>query len=255
MSREQETKTSEAIFHDARLQSANSAERSEQGKYYWTVQRWDDRFWKTVQQYSTGKRVLEIGCFNGRRTLEVALLAREVFAIDIAPKAVEITRAQVEKCELSNVTVLLGDAERLQFDDGTIDTVFCSGVIHHVDTEKALREIYRVLVPGGYAIFREPLAHNPLINAYRRLTPGVRTLDEHPLTMTDLSAMRRIFDYASFEFFGLLSLTAAPLRHFPFASVLRGALNYLDDRLFNNRIFGRYCWQANILLGKLGGKD
>jgi hypothetical protein len=50
------------------------------------------------------------------------------------------------------------------------------------DLSLACSEIARVLRPGGPAIFVEPLGHNPLINAYRKRTPALRTVDEHPPT-------------------------------------------------------------------------
>jgi ubiquinone/menaquinone biosynthesis C-methylase UbiE len=248
--RAQETKANEALFHDLRLEAGDFDQRAPQGKYYWTVQYWDDRFWDTVQRYAIGKRVLEIGCFNGHRTVEIASLAREVVAIDIAPRAIEITASEIKKHRCSNVTVLLGDAEQLQFNDETMDAIFCTGVIHHVDVERSLGEIYRVLAPGGHAIFREPLAHNPLVKLYRALTPKARTVDEHPLKASDLDVMKKLFGKAHFDYFGMLALLSTPLRNSAAGPYVRHALLKIDELLFNNRWLGKYCWQVNVVLEK-----
>ena len=56
-------------------------------------------------------------------------------------------------------------------------------------SEAALRELHRVLKPGGTAYFAEPLATNPLIQAYRRVTPQFRTPDEQPLELAKLPAL------------------------------------------------------------------
>jgi hypothetical protein len=47
----------------------------------------------------------------------------------------------------------------------------------------------KILQPKGKAIFIEPLGHNFLINLYRRLTPNIRSADEHPLLAKDLKIM------------------------------------------------------------------
>lgn len=246
----QDTKDREADFHNTRLSGNEDHNRVEQSKYYWVTDTWNTRFWETIERHSRGKRVLEIGCFSGERTIKIASVAAKVYAIDISSAAVEITSARARALGLLNVEVAVGDAETLQFEDGTLDVVFCAGVIHHVNVNTTLREIYRVLAPAGRAIFREPLAHNPLLAIYRRLTPNARTADEHPLRTADLRAMSRVFDGASFDYFGMLALVATPLRGTRFGKLFRSALVSLDNLLFNNFLLGRYCWQVNIVLNK-----
>ena len=56
-----------------------------------------------------------------------------------------------------------------------------------------MREIRRVLRPGGRGVFLEPLWHNPLLRLGRRLTPSARTPDEHPLTEQDWELCHSIF--------------------------------------------------------------
>ena len=50
------------------------------------------------------------------------------------------------------------DVHEIPFDDNTIDVVFCNHVMEHVEDDlKAMREIYRVLNPGGWAIVQSPV--------------------------------------------------------------------------------------------------
>src|SRR2546428_3563421 len=160
MAPDEDIKHREAHFHDSRLLKRELGDRVAQSKYYWSVESQDDCFWQTVQTHASHKRVLEIGCFDGSRTLKLAAIADKVFAIDISPVAVALTLSQVQGLRLANVDVRLGVAEKLDFLDASLDVVFCAGVLHHLHVEATLREIYRVLSPGGHAIFREPLAHN-----------------------------------------------------------------------------------------------
>jgi SAM-dependent methyltransferase len=104
------------------------------------------------------------------------------------------------------------NAEALDFPDASFDRVCGSGILHHLDLNKAYAEIARVLRPNGYGIFLEPLGHNPLINWYRRRTPQMRTEDEHPLLKSDLALARDYFSDIRSRFFHFAALGAVPLR-------------------------------------------
>lgn len=86
------------------------------------------------------------------------------------------------------------DAHYLEFDDNSFDAVFGFGILHHLDYEKALDEIWRVLRPGGVMIFNEPLDVNPVGVLVRMATPAARTPDEQPLKLSHLNLFRDRFD-------------------------------------------------------------
>ncbi len=106
-----------------------------------------------------------------------------------------------------------------------------------------------MLRPAGVGLFTEPLGHNPAINAYRRRTPGFRTVDEHPLLMGDFELARRFFDDVSTRYFTLTTLAAVPLRDRPgFAHVL-GGLTSLDRLLFKAvPPLRRHAWMVGLML-------
>ena len=91
-----------------------------------------------------------------------------------------IEHARAEGLE-DRLTFRVMDAEQLEFADDSFNLVCGSGVLHHLDLNRAYAEVARVLEPTGIGVFEEPLGHNPAINAYRRRTPEMRTVDEHPL--------------------------------------------------------------------------
>ena len=186
-----------------------------------------------VAEGLAGRRVLEYGSGATAQAFFLAQQGAEVTGIDISPVAVEQGRARAAAEQLEErIAFRVMDAERLDFDEGTFDLVCGSAVLHHLDLSLAYAEIARVLRPGGTAIFVEPLGHNPVINAYRKRTPDLRTVDEHPLLMRDLELAGAYFRDVDTSFFHLSSLAAIPLRGRPRFPAVLSTLERVDRGLF-----------------------
>lgn len=98
-----------------------------------------------------GLRVLDVGCGQGIDVYEYALAGAAATGIDLTPRHVELARAHLAVMRLE-AEIVQGDAEQLPFADASFDRVSSNGVLHHTpDMPAALREIRRVLVPGGEA--------------------------------------------------------------------------------------------------------
>lgn len=99
-----------------------------------------------------GKRVLEIGVGVGTDCMQYAKNGAEVYGIDLTKNAVEVTRRNLRLHGLTG-NFSTCDAENLKFKDNFFDLVFSFGVLHHTpNPEKVVKEIFRVLKPGGRAI-------------------------------------------------------------------------------------------------------
>jgi ubiquinone/menaquinone biosynthesis C-methylase UbiE len=99
-----------------------------------------------------GKRVLEIGCGLGTDGAQFAKAGADYTGIDLTDAAVDLARRRFEIFQLPG-TFRTADAEQLDFADNSFDVVYSHGVLHHTpDTAGAIREIHRVLRPGGRAI-------------------------------------------------------------------------------------------------------
>jgi ubiquinone/menaquinone biosynthesis C-methylase UbiE len=98
-----------------------------------------------------GKRLLEVGCGMGTDLLQFARGGAICTGVDLTPRSIEITRHRFEVYNQPG-SFLITDGERLPFADESFDVVYSNGVLHHTpDTVGAIREIYRVLKPGGLA--------------------------------------------------------------------------------------------------------
>lgn len=97
----------------------------------------------------SGKRVLEIGCGMGYHSELLLRAGARLTSVDLSPTSVEATRKRLALKGLEG-DVREMDAEHLEFPDEQFDLVWSWGVIHHsASTGRALKEIHRVLKPGG----------------------------------------------------------------------------------------------------------
>jgi ubiquinone/menaquinone biosynthesis C-methylase UbiE len=98
-----------------------------------------------------GKRLLEVGCGMGTDLLQFARGGASCTGVDLTPRSVEISSLHLGLYGM-RADFALCDGERLPFADESFDVVYSNGVLHHTpDTAQAVREVHRVLRPGGLA--------------------------------------------------------------------------------------------------------
>ena len=119
-----------------------------------------------------GESVLEIGPGLGTDHAQFARAGGKMVAIDLTSRHLELTRRRFELEKLATRPVR-GDAEGLPFAAGAFDVVYSFGVLHHTpDTAGAVREIHRVLRPGGLAIVGLTTATRPFTGSTRSSGAG-----------------------------------------------------------------------------------
>jgi len=97
------------------------------------------------------KNVLEIGVGCGSHAQLLATHAKSFTGIDLTEYAIESTSKRLQGLNI-DASIRREDAEKLPFEDGSFDFIWSWGVIHHSsDTRTILREMARVLRPGGRA--------------------------------------------------------------------------------------------------------
>lgn len=151
-----------------------------------------DRFWASGEEdldmllgklgatLGPSDHVVEIGCGAGRMTRAIAPRVAEVTAVDVSPRMLEI--AGEENAELDNVRWLLGDGSTLMVvPDASADVCISHIVFQHLPEPKLtlryVREMGRVLRPGGRALFQvsnAPEVHRPPYEGPRRRWEALR---------------------------------------------------------------------------------
>jgi ubiquinone/menaquinone biosynthesis C-methylase UbiE len=175
---------------------------------------------RAIQKYFEAPRLLQMGNkMNGGIALEIGcgqgvgielildlFGADRVDAFDIDPAMVDLAYERLKRRE-NQIQLWVGDATAIQADDNSYDAIFDFGIIHHIPAwENSLREIWRVLKPGGRFYAEEVLDKFILSPIWRRLL-------DHPL--------ENRFDHDRFC----------------------QALSNLDFKLVNSRqLWGRFSW-------------
>ena len=146
--------------------------------------KWHDQsvhFWSELtreqlaaSRLAAGQRVLDLAGGTGDPALAVAAAVGptgHVVVTDLAPQMLEIARANAVRAGLANLSFAVVDAHAMPFPDATFDRVTCRlGVMFFWDCPQALREIRRVLKPGGIVSF---VCWGPIEqNEYMRVMTG-----------------------------------------------------------------------------------
>lgn len=137
-------------------------------------QRREVRRWLKLAPPTRGGRVLEIGCGLGRgaRLLREEMGFGTVAAFDLEESLVRRAAKSVGEGKTRGISFFVGDAQDLPFPDESFDAVVNFGIIHHVlDWRRCVREVARVVRPGGVFYFEEiypPLYANPLFKIMLR---------------------------------------------------------------------------------------
>lgn len=119
-----------------------------------------------------GLKVLEVGCGTGLFTAEICRTNNNITAIDISEELIALARSRVGA---ANVRFLVENAYATKMDDESFDAVVGSSSLHHLDVDRALAEMRRLLKPGGRVMFTEPNMLNPQI-ALQKNIPFLKRL-------------------------------------------------------------------------------
>jgi len=195
-----------------------------------------------------GGSVLDYCCGNGEESVFVAKQgARSVVGIDISPVSIENCQMLAGREGVADrVAFRVMDAEALEFRDNSFDLIMEYGVLHHLELDRAMAELGRVLKPGGCMVCTETLAHNPVIAAYRRRTPHLRTAWEvdHILGRKSFTTIERHFGKVERHFFHLATLGAVPFRNTPAFAPLLAGLRAVDRVLLSIPGVQWQAWQV-----------
>jgi|MudIll2142460700_1097286.scaffolds.fasta_scaffold101322_1 ubiquinone/menaquinone biosynthesis C-methylase UbiE len=209
-------------------------------KYYGATGLSKDYVDNWIGQNAKEKVFLDYACGNGGNAIKAAKAgATLAIGIDISSASIENARhdARIEGVT-QNTRFLQADAENTLLPDDSIDTVICSGVLHHMDLSRAFTELRRILSPGGRILAVEALDYNPAIKLYRHLTPAMRTEWEksHILSLADVEFAKQYFRIGEIRYWHITSIL------YPYLKPLLPLFNLLDGVLTKIPLVRLMAW-------------
>lgn len=242
--RREELRLAEPKTHDSFYTNRRFYRTTNKSRQY--IEQW-------FQTKCPGKKVLDYCCGLGDTSIQLAQFGADVIGVDISDISIETGRRNAAQQQLKGkVEFFVMDAENLIFQDDYFDLIVCSGVLHHLDLDKAYQELARVLKPNGEIICIEALSDNPLIQWYRKRTPHLRTAweTEHILTTAKIKLAQQYFGKVEIKYFHLASIGAIPFIDKPGFQLILRALNGVDSLLLKLPGLQQLAWQAVFTLAE-----
>ena len=113
-----------------------------------------------VSGIGEASEVADVGTGTGFVAAGIAPRVERVVGIDNSPAMLEVARKNVRALGASNVDLVVGEASLLPLEDGAVDAAFANMVLHHAeDPEQMLREMGRIVRPGGTVAITDEVAH------------------------------------------------------------------------------------------------
>jgi ubiquinone/menaquinone biosynthesis C-methylase UbiE len=182
-------------------------------------------------------RILEIGAGGAWFSAELSKLPKvvEITATDLSPRQLKEEAPRVFKllkAHAAKITRMPADCHKLNFPENHFDWVVCSGVLHHTaNIVQVLREVKRVLKPGGHFVaIREPVW--PLVK--------IKTRKERLARLAATGVNEGLFTLAAYrEYFKQAALPLEVKR----VNLARGFKYYVNE-VINGLTHARYAFVA-----------
>tara|TARA_B100000965_G_scaffold402649_1_gene429029 strand:+ start:2696 stop:3436 length:741 start_codon:yes stop_codon:yes gene_type:complete len=237
-----ETNLREKNFHDE-LQSGKSRYEN---SFYRALFNLSEDFFLFLKEKCNNKIVLDYGCGIGSSAEKVLLFnPKRLNGIDISNVSIEKAKRNISD-KRGICTLEVDNCEKTRFDNDEFDIIYGTGVLHHLELEKCLKEIFRILKKDGEIIFVEPMGTNPLINLYRYLTPKSRSKDEHPFKREDLDLIKKNFGEVEIRYYGFFTILFLPLYKDSKKSNVFNFLSLLDKIIFKLNFLRFLAWSVII---------
>ena len=218
--------------------------------FYKAISNCSEDFLIYLKNNAENSEILDYGCGVGSFAEKVIKYnPKKITGIDISETSINKAKKKAKELNIE-INYKVDNCEKTNLDQNSFDIVYGTGILHHLEIDKCLDEIHRVLKSRGNLLFIEPLGTNPIINLYRKLTPNARSKDEHPLLKKDFEYINKKFTDVKIRYYGFLTLIFFPFYKFPKESRLFSLLVSLDQFLFRYKLFKMLAWSVLITAKK-----
>jgi 2-polyprenyl-3-methyl-5-hydroxy-6-metoxy-1,4-benzoquinol methylase len=180
-----------------------------------------------------GKRILDVGCGDGRNSVLLAKLGAQVVGIDIAPVAIELARkrAQIDGVK-DSASFLCSPLEVAEFASNSFDVIWGDAILHHLipELEMVLTKLTGWAKTDSLMLFAEPISLNPTLRRIRQAVPvhTEATPGERPLEAAEIALIGKYVSDLTlrpFSFLGRLDRFVLENHNFERSSLPRRQLS------------------------------
>ena len=235
-------------FVDEVKESSDTFEKFYGNKKFYSITERSTQYMENwIKINSKNKIFLDYACGEGLMAIKAAKNGAKIsLGLDISNVSIQNARKHAFEKNIKNVEFFQADAEDTKLPDNSIDTIICSGMLHHLDLSFAFPELRRILKPGGKILALEALDYNPLIKIYRIMTPDMRTEWEkaHILSLKDVDFASRFFKINSIKYWHITAYIGVKLK------ILKPLLCKIDPFLERVPFLQRMGWMFTFELEK-----
>jgi ubiquinone/menaquinone biosynthesis C-methylase UbiE len=149
-------------------------------------------------RFSPDMKILEIGCGTGEYTRHLKTQGGYLFCTDISQRMLKILKEKIK--EKKHLYLFISDLESLSVKDNVFDVIVGNSILHHVDINSVLYEIFRILKRGGRFAFSEPNMLNPQIYFQKKIGILKRLSGDSPYETAFIRwKIKKIFNQAGFK--------------------------------------------------------
>ena len=217
-----------------------------ENKFYKAAYNLYEDFFDVLKKKIRFKDVLEYGCGTGNFAEQVSnFKPKKLVAIDISEEAIKKAKSE-KKSEENKIDYRVENCENSNLSSDAFDIIYGLGILHHLNLNKSLKELNRMLKKGGIMLFAEPMATNPIINIYRKFTPKARSADEHPLVFQDIKLIESMFKNVEAKYYGFLTLIFFPFYKSPENSKLFRLISGIDRMILKTKYLRFLAWSVLV---------
>ncbi|MCK5708675.1 MAG: class I SAM-dependent methyltransferase [Candidatus Aureabacteria bacterium] len=198
---------------------------------------------KLIKQFCSEKTVLDMGCGSGEYTCLTAKFAKEVIGLDFGEAMLIKLKERLNDKKINNVYLMQNDMEsKFSLKDAAFDTVYSFATLYYISNLSSLiSEMYRVLKPGGHAIFS--LGNLWSINTLlaRNADSGLRSYHVSPVMMRKMISQSRlrVESLRCFQLFPMYGGNIFSWKNGRFLTRLVTMQGRIEKRIFSLKIKGK----------------
>jgi len=191
--------------------------------------------------------IIDLGGNNGKFAKQLKSETTTIVSIDIDRSIM----VGADGMHLPGITPIQGNILNMPFKDETFDVVLARAILHHVpdNLDLALKEIHRILKPGGQILVEEPGSLNPIAYIIRKAFPTMSHEEsERPFKPSVLEGkIKEYFTITELKYYWLISysmphvISRLPNAIKPIVRKVLKLIVRLDNVLLKYKTFKPFC--------------